>query len=63
MCFGLAGRNWPYLQACLQAGEAVMPQSASVIVFNAVTVSLASPTRNDDDEGLTGTSQPASGLA
>jgi hypothetical protein len=50
MCFGLAGRNWPYLQACLQAGEAVMPQSVSVIVFNAVTLSLASPTCNDGDD-------------
>jgi hypothetical protein len=27
-----------------------MPQSVFVIVFNAVTLSLASPTCNDDDE-------------
>jgi hypothetical protein len=50
MCFGLAGRNWPYLQACLQAGEAAMPQSASVTALYAMRLSLASPTCNDDDE-------------
>jgi hypothetical protein len=31
--FGLTGRHWP------QAGEVVMPQSVSVTVFHAVTVS------------------------
>jgi hypothetical protein len=25
LCFGLAGRNWPYLQAYSQAGEVVIP--------------------------------------
>jgi hypothetical protein len=31
LCFSLV--NWPYLQACLQAGEVVMPQSGYVTVF------------------------------
>jgi hypothetical protein len=47
LCLGLAGRNWPYLQACLQAGEVVMPQPVFVMVFHAVTLSLASPKCND----------------
>jgi hypothetical protein len=48
----LAGRNWTYLQACLQAGEVVMPQSVFVIVFHAMTLWLASSTCNDDDESV-----------
>jgi hypothetical protein len=33
MCFGLVGRNWLYLQACLQAGEVVLPRSVYVTDF------------------------------
>jgi hypothetical protein len=32
LCFGSVGRNWPYLQACLQAGEVGIPQSGCVTV-------------------------------
>jgi hypothetical protein len=46
----LCWRVHTYLQACLQAGEVVMPQSVSVIVFDAAILSLASPTCNDDDD-------------
>jgi hypothetical protein len=54
----LAGGNQPYLQACLQAGEVFTPPSVSVIVF-AVTLSLAGPTSNDDDElASSSSSQP-----
>jgi hypothetical protein len=38
--------------SAMQAGEAVMLQSVSVIVFNAVTLSLASPTCNDDASAM-----------
>jgi hypothetical protein len=33
LCLGLVCRNWPYLQACLQAGEVVIPQSGYVTVL------------------------------
>jgi hypothetical protein len=51
VCFGLVGRNWPHLQACLQAGAVVIPPSVYVTVFlHALTMSLAGPTCNDDDD-------------
>jgi hypothetical protein len=52
LCFGVVNRNRPYLQACLQAGEVVIPRSVYVTVLYAFTLSLASPTCIDDDVTL-----------
>jgi hypothetical protein len=41
--------GWPQLALpCLQGGDVVTPQSVSVIVYDAVTLLLASPMSNDD---------------
>jgi hypothetical protein len=47
-CVGSVGCNWPYLQACSQAGEVVIPRSVYVTVLYALTLLLASPMCDED---------------